>query len=45
MVQKLWLRNPGKFMLFDECDLDFDLIILVLKLDIDIMVTYCYTKK
>ena len=44
MVQKLWLRNTERSMLFDSCDLDFDLMTLVLGLDPDIMVTYWYTK-
>ena len=44
MFQKLCLRNTGKFILFDSCDIDFDLITLVLKLDLDIMVTYFYAQ-
>ena len=44
MVQKLWLRNTEKCMLFNACDLNFYPVTLVLKLDLDIMVTYFYTK-
>ena len=43
MVQKLWLRNTEKFMLFDEYDLDFDPMTLVLTLiNLDVMETHWY---
>ena len=41
MVNKLWLKNTEKVMLFiNACDIDFDQMTLILKYDLDIIVTY-----
>ena len=41
MVNKLWLKNTEKVMLFiNACDIDFDQMTLICKHDLDIIVTY-----
>ena len=44
IIQKLWLRNTKKIMLFNACDLGLDPMTLILELDLDTIVTYLYTK-
>ena len=44
IVQKLWLGNTEKFMLFDADDLDFYAMTLVLKVTLDIIETYVHSR-